>query len=224
MIVCSDFYSHPVWLLNGLFVEQHGQSLYNRNLFADWIVGQAPSSVAEIGGGFGTLARIIGTRLPEARIDIIEPHPHSLALAKAAETTNVRYLSALDDSYDIMVATDVFEHVPDPLQLAVDAAAHLKVGGNYLIANCFAPVIACHLPTTFHFRHSWDQAMRAMGLEPRERVAYGRVFTRRGHLNLKAARAVERRSRALWPVSRYLPGRLVRTLAGLLFPAHPVTP
>jgi hypothetical protein len=92
----------------------------------------------------------------------------------------------------------------------------LRYGGHYLIANCFFPVIRCHLPQTFHFRHSWDAALKAMGLEPAEKVAYGRVFVRRGALNLKAARQVEQQSLKLWRVTQYLPGRLARPLTNLL--------
>ena len=31
----TAFYQHPVWLLNGLFIEQHAQSLTNRRVFTD---------------------------------------------------------------------------------------------------------------------------------------------------------------------------------------------
>lgn len=117
--------------------------------------------------------------------------------------------------YEILIATDVFEHVPDPLGLAAETAAALKPGGRYLIANCFQPVILCHLPQTFHFRHSWNRALRALGLEPKEAVVYWRAFMRRGDLN-PAARAIERGSRRLCPFTRPLPGRIARPLTKAL--------
>ena len=49
-----------------------------------------------------------------------------------------------------MIATDVFEHVPDPVALAAKTANHLRIGCHYLIANCFFPVIA-RLPQLLHF-------------------------------------------------------------------------
>jgi len=209
------FYRHPVWLLNGLFIEQHEQSLANRKCFTDWVVDQAPVRVAEFGGGFGTLARMIGAALPSSMVEVIEPHPHPVAMARAEKTPNVRYRPRLTDSYDLMIATDVFEHVTDPLQLVHDTAQYLRPGGRYLIANCFFPVIRCHLPQTFHFRHSWDCMMRALGLQPAEKVSYGRAFIRHGALNLAAARKVERRSQSLWKVTRYLPGKLARPLSAM---------
>jgi len=206
------YYAHPVWLLNGLFIEQHAQSLDNRRHFTNWVASQAPKRVADYGGGFGTLARMIGEVCPNTIVDVIEPHPHPMGIARAVRTRNVRYRSVLEQDYDILIATDIFEHVPDPLKLLAATAAALKPGGRYLIANCFYPVILCHLPKAFHFRHSWDCALEAMGLQPVDQVVYGRVFVRRGALDLEAAQRIEQHSRKLWPLTRYLPGRIGRTL------------
>lgn len=212
----GTYYAHPVWLLNGLFIEQHAESLSNREQFRIWVIKQAPQRVAEFGGGFGGLARTIGAELSTASIEIIEPHPTPIGIWRAQKTANVRYQPEMFGDYDIMLATDVFEHVPDPLQLVYETALHLRIGGHYLIANCFFPVIRCHLPQTFHFRHSWDAALQAMGLVPAEKVAYGRAFVRRGRLNLDAARRVERQSLRLWRVTRHLPSRIAHPLTNLL--------
>lgn len=215
----SAYYTHPVWLLNGLFIEQHAESLDNRAQFKDWVVRQTPQRVAEFGGGFGGLARMIGTDLPIATIEIIEPHPTPIGVARAERTSNVSYRPEMVGDYDVLLATDVFEHLPDPLQVVFETVQHLRIGGRYLIANCFFPVIRCHLPQVFHFRYSWNAALDAMGLEPAETVGYGRAFVRRGSLNLEAARQVEQHSQWLWRVTRYLPGRLARPLTNLLISA-----
>ena len=184
----SAFYRHPVWLLNGLFVEQDPQSLAQRQAFTAWVTQQAPTRVADFGGGFGGLARFIGAALPQASVEVVEPHPHPAAIALAADTPNVRFVPELTGDYDLLIATDVFEHVPDPIALAASTASHLRIGGHYLIANCFAPVVQCHLPQLFHLSIGWDQAMRAMGLQPMDRVIYGRDFQRIGDLDLNASR------------------------------------
>lgn len=184
------YYSHPVWLMNDLFIEQHAQSLANRERFKDWVVQHAPHRVAEFGGCFGGLARMIGAALPDTSVEVIESYPHPVAITRAEKTANVRYRPEMVGDYDVLLATDVFEHVPDPLQLLYKTARHLRIGGHYLIDNCFYPVIRCHLPQTFHFRHSWNAALQAMGLESAEQVAYGRTFVRHGKLNLAAARQV----------------------------------
>ena len=201
----SAFYSHPVWLLNGLFIEQDPQSLAHRQAFTAWVTQQAPARVADFGGGFGGLARFIGAALPHASVEVVEPHPHPAAIALAADTPNVRFVPKLTGDYDLLIATNVFEHVPDPIALAASTASHLRIGGRYLIANCFAPVIACHLPQLFHLSIGWDQAMRAMGLQPLEKVQYGRAFGRTGDLDEQAARRAEALARRVYPWVQSLP-------------------
>lgn len=212
----SQYYTHPVWLLNGLFIEQHTQSIQNRRVFTDWVAAQSPRRVADYGGGFGGLAQMIGKACPDASVEVIEPHPHPLAINRARQTPNVSYQPKLTGRYDILIATDVFEHVPDPLKLVAETAESLKPGGGYLIANCFYPVILCHLPQTFHFRYSWDQALVAFGLKPSETVSYGRSYIRHDVLDLRAARKIEELSLKIWPLLKPLPGRLARPVAKFL--------
>lgn len=201
----TAYYQHPVWLLNGLFVERHELSLENRRRFTQWIVDQTPQRVADFGGGFGGLARLIGEALPNAQVEVVDPHPHPAAIALAANTPNVRFVPELTGEYDILIATDVFEHVPDPIGLTAKTAEHLRIGGQYLIANCFAPVILCHLPQLFHFNASWDGVMQAMGLQPEEKVVYGRSYRCKGSLNVPAAREKAECSRKIYPIVSWLP-------------------
>lgn len=201
----TAYYPHPVWLLNGLFVERHELSLENRRRFTQWIVDQTPQRVADFGGGFGGLARLIGEALPNAQVEVVDPHPHPAAIALAANTPNVRFVPELTGEYDILIATDVFEHVPDPISLTAKTAEHLRIGGQCLIANCFAPVILCHLPQLFHFNVSWDAVMQAMGLQPEEKVVYGRSYRRKGKINVPAAREKGECSRKIYPLVARLP-------------------
>lgn len=201
----SAYYEHPVWMLNGLFIEQHSESLKYRQQFAKWVVEQSPKRVADFGGGFGGLARFVGEALPDTQVEVIDPYPHPAAIALAADTPNVSFVPELSGHYDILIATDVFEHVSDPIKLAAETASHLPVGGQYLIANCFAPVILCHLPQLFHFNISWNGVMQAMGLVPTKKVAYGRSYRRQGKLDMIAARKKADCGRKLFPWVSWLP-------------------
>ncbi|WP_284153959.1 class I SAM-dependent methyltransferase [Desulfofustis limnaeus] len=201
----KTFYRHPVWLLNGLFVEQHAQSLEHRRIFLDWIVKIKPSRVADFGGGFGTLARMVGRSLPSAQIEVVEPHPHLVAISLAAETPNVRFVPKLTREYDLLIATDVFEHVPDPLKLTAETAYHLRVGGQFLIANCFQPVIRCHLPQLFHFHYAWDKTLAVMGLKSVAKIRYANAYVREGSLDLTAARKVGDCAKRFQPLIQRLP-------------------
>jgi 2-polyprenyl-3-methyl-5-hydroxy-6-metoxy-1,4-benzoquinol methylase len=208
----SAYYSHPVWLLNGLFIEQHHLSVSNRKIFTEWVANQKPARVADYGGGFGTLARMIGNVCPAASVEVIEPHPHPAAIKLSEKTSNVRYCPKLTGKYDILIATDVFEHVPDPVALVADTACMLRPGGQFLIANCFAPVILCHLPQTFHFRSSWEKVLKEMGLIPGEKVAYGRAFARSETIAARPARLVEIRSQKIFNWTYWLPERMRRLI------------
>jgi hypothetical protein len=201
----TAFYNHPVWLLNGLFIEQDAQSLAYRQAFTDWCTKHSPARIADFGGGFGGLARFIGEALPQASVEVVEPHPHPAAIALAADTPKVRFVPELTGQYDLLIATDVFEHVPDPIALAASTAGSLHIGGHYLIANCFAPVIACHLPQLFHLSIGWDQTMQAMGLQPLEKVQYGRAYARSGYLDEESARRAETLARRVYPWVQPLP-------------------
>ena len=201
----TSFYSHPVWLLNGLFIEQDPESLFTRETFAFWVKDKSPTRIADFGGGFGSLGRYIGIALPHCSVEIVEPFPHPAAIALAERTSNVRYVSELSGEYDLLIATDVFEHVADPIALALSTASKLRRGGYFLIANCFYPVIYCHLPQLFHFSIGWHQVMSAMGLVPKERVQYGRAYLRSGNLNAISARKAALWSKRLFPLIRLLP-------------------
>ena len=212
----ARFYAHPVWLLNGLFIEQHVESLNNRRDFTDYVASLKPRRIADFGGGYGTLARMIGSRCSDTEVHIIEPHPHAAAVSLAEQTHNVRYVPEFSGEYNVLIATDVFEHVPDPLALVERTAAHLRTGGEYLIANCFWPVILCHLPSTFHFRWSWDAAMKAMNLQPGKPVTYGRAYQKTGPVSSITARKVENRSKHWFRLIERMPGRIRGRAARLL--------
>jgi SAM-dependent methyltransferase len=191
----GEFYGHPIWLLNGLFAEQHPQSVQNRIDIAGWIAAKKLRRMADFGGGFGTLARMTAEKCPEMEIDVIEPYPSAVAVDKCRLYPNISYKATFSGQYDLIVAMDVFEHVPDPLRLVHETAHNLKIGGIYLTANCFYPVIKCHLPRTFHFRRSWNLTMRMLKLRHIGSVSYGSAFEKTGTGNLAGARVVEVGSR-----------------------------
>lgn len=161
----SYYYQHPAWLLNGFFVEQDLASKQHRQTISEWIAEKSEiQTVLDYGGGFGTLARLIADQKEILSVEIYEPHPHSIALAKAEKYANVRFVTALKQQYDCVVSTDVLEHVPDPLLLFSEMIQRAKLNGYLIIGHCFHPVIQCHLPATFHLRHTFDRFAKLMGL------------------------------------------------------------
>lgn len=160
-----NYYQHPIWILNGLFIENDSISLQHRNSIANWIANQQLRIVVDYGGGFGTLARKISDCAPEAEIDIFEPYPSQIALKYCQNHPTIHFVNQLESNYDCLVSTDVLEHVVDPLALLHQMISAVRLGGYLIIANHFYPSIKCHLPSTFHLRHTFDSFAQAMGLE-----------------------------------------------------------
>lgn len=204
----DSFYRHPVWLLNGLFTDQHKLSISNREVFTKWVYGKKPKRVADYGGGFGSLARMIAKSCVDTEVEVIEPHPHDLAFEKAKCYKNLNYKKKLEGEYDIIIATDVFEHVQDPLGLAAETSKFLKKNGYYLIANCFQPVIKCHLPQSYHLHHTFEKALVAMNFKIVEKIIYGTIFSLDQKLNLDKSRKIEKKSKKLWSITKYLHRRI----------------
>lgn len=229
----AQFYSDPVWLLNGIFSEQDSASLGHRQAITAAVSAMAPERVLDFGGGFGTLARLLATAMPQAEISICDPFPPRLGVESCQGFSNINYVSELQpQSVDVLVSTDVLEHVPDPLTLLASMVDAVRPGGHLLIANCFYPVIACHLPCTFHLRYSFDSFCRSLGLavigscDGSLATVYKRV-----HLvqpDWQHLRRMELRSQRLFPwrqrYSRYLYPHLhpwmIRSRLALSEPLH----
>ncbi|TVQ65400.1 MAG: hypothetical protein EA360_09720 [Balneolaceae bacterium] len=205
----ADFYSHPVWLLNGFFIGQDPQSRQIRETFAEWAASHSPLRIADIGGGFGYLALELSHQIPTAEIDIIEPYAHPLSVSLMEPFGNIRFRKKLQGDYDLMFATDVFEHLWDPVTTAYESTLHLRKGGFFLMANAFKADILCHLPQHFHFYYGWESTMRAMGLRPLSKLLYGRIYQRQEFVSIIAAKAAAARSRKLcnFIETVYFPGR-----------------
>jgi len=200
----GDFYSHPVWLMNGIFTMLDEVSAGHRNSIAEYFEQLDIKSVADYGGGFGELAIKIVKKMPETKVTIIEPYPSQVVLQRIQDNNRISLVSDLTSTgYDVVVAQDVLEHVEDPVLLAYKMAEAVKVGGKLVFANCFHPVIKCHLPITFHLRFTFPRLMRSMGLSYSGTIKgaeHIQVFERSHSICLKSARRTEKYSKVMGPV------------------------
>ena len=197
----SEFYRHPVWLMNGIFTAIDPISASQRDAIARYIGQRGAVSVADYGGGFGGLARAITRIVPYANVSIIEPYPSSVGLNSLRDESRIQFVTDLSaGGYDAIVAQDVLEHVEDPIRLACEIATAVRQGGVVIFANCFYPIIQCHLPSAFHLRHTFPMVMGALGLCYQGKVegaSHAQVFERTGRLDIICARRAERISRLL---------------------------
>lgn len=200
----KKFYSHPVWLLNGLFIEQHDLSMSHRHAISDWIINKAFKSVVDYGGGFGTLARLIAEKDKNIDVYILEPYPSDFGLRRVRDFQNIKFIKELEKNYDCLIATDTLEHVYDPLYTFSDMVKSVKKNGYLVTANCFEPVIKCHLPQHFHFRHSFNMFAEMMGLKVVTNLdnSHATIFKklREPSLNWTKIRFYEKVSKILFPI------------------------
>jgi 2-polyprenyl-6-hydroxyphenyl methylase/3-demethylubiquinone-9 3-methyltransferase len=199
----GEFYMHPVWLMNGAFSAVDPLSLGNRKAIAAFFGQLGAKRIADYGGGFGELALQVVHTIPDASVSIIEPYASKAALERIRLEPRIRIVSDLPvDYFDSIVAQDVLEHVEDPISLAYRIASSAREGGYVIFANCFFPLIKCHLPSIFHLRHTFRWVMSAMGLRYVGRVSgaeYAEIFERRGAIDLSRGRRAERLSRFIGP-------------------------
>lgn len=161
----ADFYCHPVWVLNGFFSASDPQSCVHREAIAKAVLDLAVKNIADYGGGMGELAIRMARSNSDYVLSIIEPYPSDIGRYRVAQYANISYVPQLNGPYDLVIAQDVLEHVDDPVGLAAQLANATRVGGYLIFANCFYPVIKCHLPSTFHLSETFSWVMKGAGLE-----------------------------------------------------------
>jgi len=192
----AKFYSHPVWLMNGVFTSLDPVSEKHRDLISQFTRDKGFMLIADYAGGFGELAIKMAKKSRNSIIKIIEPYPSDFGLYRLKDKGNIEISATLGiDEYDVIIAQDVLEHVEDPVGLAIALSGSVQDNGLIIFANCFYPVIKCHLPKTFHLRHTFRFVMAAYGLEYQGRLAGAEhvlVFKKMGKVSVKTARLAEK--------------------------------
>jgi 2-polyprenyl-6-hydroxyphenyl methylase/3-demethylubiquinone-9 3-methyltransferase len=220
----ANFYRHPVWILNGLFSASDPQSSAQREAIAKAVLDLAVCNIAEYGGGMGELAIRMSRVDANLHIDIIEPYPSDIGRYRISRYANVSYAPVLGNGYDLVIAQDVLEHLMDPVALVAQLSDATRVGGYLLFANCFYPVIKCHLPATFHLRNNFNWVVKAAGLEFVGNVAgadHAVIFRKIGNVDTIRLRRNELCSRSLSSAKagiRWLAMRVRGLLTGRMDP------
>lgn len=201
----SQYYSHPVWLLNGIFTSLDKESKKHRLAIAEYIKTKNPSNIADYAGGFAELALKIKEATPDATITIVEPYMSNYGKQRIQNIHQIKIADELStDFYDVVIAQDVLEHVEDPIDLAFKIAKAVRKNGLVIFANCFYPVIQCHLPSTFHLRHTFKWVMKPLGIEfigTVNNAPHALVFQRtEKELSIEKARYAESFSKLIGPV------------------------
>ncbi len=199
----DDYYAHPVWLMNGIFTAVDPVSTSHRVAIAKYLKLTRSKSIADYGGGFGELALAITKAIPNSSVSIVEPYPSRVGLERLNNVSEIKFVSKLEVQYDAAIAQDVLEHVENPIQLAFQMANSVRVGGILIFANCFYPVIQCHLPATFHLRYTFPWIMKTLGLSyigTIDGAAHAQIYEKTNNLSLNNALKAETLSRLIHPI------------------------
>lgn len=191
----TAFYSHPVWILNGLFSDHDFDSRNHRIAIAKKITNLNLHNIADFGGGSGVLAKYISQENNRIQIDIIEPFPLEIFEKQFIDNSNVKYVSNLSKEYDLIIAQDVLEHVDNPMDLAKQLIINTKINGFLFFANCFMPEIKCHLPGNFYLRTTFKFLVQLGGLKfigTVENANHVQIFLKTKNSNFKLYQIVNR--------------------------------
>jgi len=160
----NQYYSHPVWFLNGLFVEIDQESMNNRKSIAGYFKNKENLKILDYGGGFGTLAKEIAKITPSSKVDIYEPYVSKYTYENIQDFKNIKIINNLKESYyDVLVNTDILEHIEKPIELIAFYNKCLKKGGMLISHWNFTPCIKCHLPKHFHLRYTFNIIVPLLG-------------------------------------------------------------
>lgn len=201
----AKFYAHPVWLLNGLFIEQDKESMSNRVAYCKWIVSSGSKRILDYGGGFGTLAVLISKKSKECSIDIFEPFPSEFALRRCKSFENISFINQLPkQDYDCLASTSVLEHLQDPLVDFYEMIKSVKPNGFLVMQNAFDRKIKCHLPQNLHFRYTFNLFawMMGLGISGRIKGSCTTIFVKRRDIkpNWERIRFFEQLSKRIFPL------------------------
>ena len=199
----GDFYSHLVWILNGLFSAFDYASVSHRNAITKFIRSIPAKKIGDYGGGFCELAIKLSNACPDATIRIIEPFPSQLGKQRISGYPNLSFLNILEKDYDVLIAQDVLEHVEQPIELAASLSDALSSGGFVIFANCFFPYIKCYLPHNFHLRYTFPWVVKAAGLDYVGSVpgaSHCQIFKKIGDVDCKKLARRNKHSKFIGPM------------------------
>ena len=183
----GDYYSHPVWILNGLFSMSNSDSVKHRSLISDYVKNLNKNTlICDFGGGFGELAIKIAEQNKLSRVTILEPYFSKIGFSRIVGLENIEIKSQFENHFDIIIAQDVLEHVEDPINLSKTLIDNLNHNGYIIFANCFHPFIKAHLPSNFHLARSFKWIMRSSGLKFIQSIpgaSHIEVYQKNGHYN-----------------------------------------
>lgn len=190
----KQFYRHPVWALNGIFVKQDSESLLHRLSISAYCKKLSVSRIIDYGGGSGFLVETINKSYEKKIAFSYDPFNESELIS----LTNEDIVAA-----DVIIIQDVLEHVRYPVEQFQNIINCSKIGTIFIVANCFYPVIKCHLPTNFYLRYTFSLLFMIAGLQYVGKVqgaSHVNIYRKKKELNNKRIQSLNYLAKLLGPL------------------------
>jgi ubiquinone/menaquinone biosynthesis C-methylase UbiE len=172
----NDYYSHPIWLYNGLMMEVDQVCVKKRYEIVSLAKKFHPQSILDMGGGTGALLKIAHEELPTAlKLDLVDISRKlkGCICEGLRPFGRIRVLDCSSPPYDIVFSTEVMEHLPNPFK-ALSAINHsLKPGGVLIGTWSFYPMIKAHLPGNLCLARFFHKFIPLFGFRLLEAVKNG---------------------------------------------------
>ncbi len=174
-----DYYSHPIWLYNGLVTEVDQVSVKKRYEIVSVAKKFHPQSILDMGGGTGVLLKMAHEELPTAlRLDLVDIS--TKLKGRICEILRpfgrIRVLDHSAPPYDIVFSTEVMEHLPNPFQALSTVNHSLKRGGVLIGTWSFYPMIKAHLPANLCLARFFHRLIPLFGFRFLETVKNGSLI------------------------------------------------
>jgi 2-polyprenyl-3-methyl-5-hydroxy-6-metoxy-1,4-benzoquinol methylase len=135
-------------------------------------VGNAPRTIADLGCGSGHLLKRLGSLMPEARRYGLDIEPTALQLARQQDPGAEFLLAdlqasppeppeAIQGKTDVIICSEVLEHLAAPQHLVALARGLLRPGGRLIITVPSGPRTRFD-ETIGHLRHYTSDSLRAL--------------------------------------------------------------
>jgi ubiquinone/menaquinone biosynthesis C-methylase UbiE len=171
-----NYYSHPIWLYNGLMMEVDQVCVKKRYEIVSLAKKFDPQSILDMGGGTGALLKIAHEELPTVlRLDLVDISAKlkSCICEGLRPFGRIRVLDYSAPPYDIVFSTEVMEHLPNPFEALSTINHSLKRGGVLIGTWSFYPMMKAHLPGNFCLERFFHRFVPLFGFRFLEKVKTG---------------------------------------------------
>lgn len=181
----NKYYNHPIWLINGIWHESSNIAINDRLCPVELICENKPKRTLDLGGGIGTVARLISLKLPFVNIDIVDiSELKKFTKQYLKEYKNISILKEPSGPYPAIISTEVLEHCIDPIKEVIRINRLLKRDGIFVATWCFTNVCKCHIVKNFYMKDIFDKLTIQLGFKFVKRKGRGYKFIKTRDVNL----------------------------------------